>query len=346
MQVVRWKLSADQVVSKVFRVNTTTHHLQFSPDSGTTWIDSPALDPRTAAIYRMPALTGGSAQCDAAARMVAELKAVVDTAIAFDNSVRLATELLALISLSVPELASKLLALIFILVDVILALGASAIEGSFTSTVYNGILCILVDNIGTDGQMTDAQLSTITTDINAAYDGNVQAIWAAVSSAHGAVGWSNAGVVGVATGDCTTCQETCHQYNPPVVNRDYTNSVVPVNKLTGTYDTGYFAGGKTLPITKVRVTWTASGTGAITFQQLTVLLYTGTGVYETYTTSPTGTNVDTEITVANGHHFSRIYITWQTVWSGGGAYDVPHLIRLEYAGVATPFGWSHGENCS
>jgi len=239
MQVVRWKLTPDQLGSVTTRYNTTTHTVQFTPDGGTTWVDSPCLDPRSDAIYRAPALAGDDARCNAAARMTAELRAAVDTAIAFDNSVRLSSELFALIALAVPGLGT-IITIVTLIADVLLALGAAAIEGSFTDAVYDDILCVFYANIGTDGQMSDAQLTTILADIASGFDANVQAVFGAVSSAHGAVGWSNAGVRGTATGDCNDCGAWCLEWLPDD-GGEWTHHILAGG--LSTYAGGKFVGG-------------------------------------------------------------------------------------------------------
>lgn len=204
MQVVRRKLTPDDISPPGTRYDATCDCVQVTPDDGTTWNDAPGLDPRFGDAYRAPALTGGSAQCDAAARMVAYLHNAVDLAIAFDNSVRLAGELFALFSLAVPGLG-VIVAIVSLIVDVLLAIGGSVIDEAFSSTVYDDLLCVFLANIDADGQMSDSQLSDIYDAVAAGFDSTVQAVFGTISSGLGPVGWSNAGVKGTETGDCTSC---------------------------------------------------------------------------------------------------------------------------------------------
>jgi len=215
MQIVRKKLTATEITPPNVRWDDTCECVQQTFDGGVTWVDAPGLDPRSSDTYRAPPLESDDLQCDAAANMVAYLHTAVDMAIAFDSSVRLATELLALLGFSLGPAVGAIVAVILLIADVLLALGAEAIDGAFTESVYDDLLCVFYNNIDADGQMSDAQLSDIYTAVAAGFDSNVQVVFGAISSGLGPVGWSNFGAKGTHTGDCTACAGCpgCFEWN-------------------------------------------------------------------------------------------------------------------------------------
>lgn len=205
MQIVRKKLSADEITPPGTRYDPECDCVQQSPDGGTTWNDAPGLDPRSSSSFRLPPTTVDDPQCNAAANMVAKLRFFVDTDLASASIAGVASSLFAAISLFLPGVGIIVEA-ILIAVDVILGIGAGEIAAAFTETVYDDFLCVFYCNIDADGQMSDAQLADIYTAVAATFDATVQAVFGAHSSTMGPVGWSNAGVRGESTdADCSAC---------------------------------------------------------------------------------------------------------------------------------------------
>lgn len=203
--IVRKKLSADQISPAGTRYNADCDCVQQTPDDGTTWVDAPGLDPRTAPGFRLPATTVDDPQCNAAANMVAKLRFFVETDLASATMWGLASALLAGILLFVPGVGIIVNA-ILIAADVILSIGSGAIAGAFTEGVYDDFLCVFYCNIDADGQMSDSQLAAIYAKVATDFDSVVQAVFGAHSSTMGPVGWSNAGVRGESEdADCSAC---------------------------------------------------------------------------------------------------------------------------------------------
>ena len=80
MDIIRKELAAGQLYPIDLRYNDATDAVQYTPDGGTTWIDSPQNDPRLNNHYPPPATD--DPQCDGAARMTGLL---YDYAISIDN---------------------------------------------------------------------------------------------------------------------------------------------------------------------------------------------------------------------------------------------------------------------
>jgi len=204
MEIVRLKLTPDVVTPPSQRWDEISDEVQITPDGGATWYPDPALDPRTSSVYRQPERTGTDPKCDAATDMALTLQALVNTTIDTIGTVQTANAILAIIVVFTPGFG-WLVRLVLALVEAILAIGSTVIDAAFTQAVYDDFVCLFYDNIGADGQMSDAQLADLYDDVAATQDATVQAVFGYFSSMIGAVGWSNAGAVGENVGDCDSC---------------------------------------------------------------------------------------------------------------------------------------------
>lgn len=210
MAVIRKRLSQEEIYPANQRYNPDTDTVQFSPDGGTTWVDTPDLDPRHSNAMRFPARTGGTAQCDAAANMVKWIHDFIDATVA---ALLLAAEVFQIVNLALEffDLIFAVPAIVDLLLefaDIAVGVGGFALDGAFSSTVYDALLCIFFCDIGSDGQVSAAQLATIESDIEASSDINTTArlVLDAIFAAQGEVGLSNAGTKTLVSGDCSTCE--------------------------------------------------------------------------------------------------------------------------------------------
>lgn len=204
MKIVRMKLTPDDLGDPNIRYNDTTHTTQFSPDGGTTWTDAPTLDARHANTFRKPTLTGSDIRCRAAANMIAAVKARNDAFISSTGQAGLLTEALA-VTLLIGLGAGWILALIVETIAALELISSAVVNAAFTSGVYADLECIFFCNIGIDGSMTAAQATTIQSAIASAHAGTVSDVMALYFTEWGEVGFSNAGTVGSAAADCSSC---------------------------------------------------------------------------------------------------------------------------------------------
>lgn len=213
MQIVRKKLSATEITPPNIRYNPDCDCVEQTWDGGTTWTPTPGSDPRISPAFRAPARTGDDPQCNAAANMVAALRDMVDGDVAADNSLALATLLLGTALLFVP-VAGWIADAFLLVADAIILLDQATIEAAFTSTVYDSLLCTFFDHMDADGQMSDEQLTAFLEDVFTNYDFTVYSVISAHSDSLGAVGWSNMGALGTATGaDCAACGGWCYEWS-------------------------------------------------------------------------------------------------------------------------------------
>lgn len=215
MEIVRVKLTADDVNPPGTRYNPDCDCVQTTVDGGTTWTENPGADPRTNDAYRLPPRTGSDPKCDAAEAMTQHFKAQVDQflaasdAVAFVNAIiQIAGVFFGLIGL----FASK----IFLIFEALLTIGAIAIDAAMTDDVYDQIKCILYCHLDADGQMTTAGLAAAQSDIDDQIGGTPNIVFDLFAGLWGAVEWSNAGAVGEYTGECDDCSCTfCYEWSTP-----------------------------------------------------------------------------------------------------------------------------------
>lgn len=206
VDVIRGRLSEEDVTPPNIRYNPDTDTVQFSPDGGVTWNDAEGQDPRRAPAFLKPPLTGSDLQCDAAANMTAWLKAFLDEIIAdleFIGTVGLVVST----AINFWALLFEPVAIIELIAEAattIGGVGSSALDAAFSSETYDLILCIFFCDIGTDGQVSEEQFTQIQTDMSA-LNATAQIVMALILGAQGRIGLSNAGAIGSETGDCDDC---------------------------------------------------------------------------------------------------------------------------------------------
>lgn len=204
MKIVRKQLTTTEIQPAGTRWNAGTDTVQTTPDGGATWNNAPGLDPRHADNYRLPPLTGGSAQCDAAARMAAYVNVQVDNFLNAGSLAQAATGALGVLLLLFGG-AGIIIDAILAAMDVLITIGATAISSAFNVTTYENLKCTFFCHIGADGQMTAAQLAAFQNDVFLHYSSTVYSTMVTIGSFTGEVQYSNAGVERSETGDCSAC---------------------------------------------------------------------------------------------------------------------------------------------
>jgi len=203
MFAIRKRLSATEGQPTDTRYNADCDCAETSTDGGTTWTQNDGADPRINPAYLRPPLSGAAA-CQAADGMVVKMQEYVTGATIITGLPALATFILGGMVFLIP--LSWLFALALALAGTILTIGASAIATAFTEGVWDEIRCIIFCNVGSDGQVSTAQLDAIYDQISADIgDGTVTTIVGQIFQAWGYVGMSNAGTYGDPEADCSEC---------------------------------------------------------------------------------------------------------------------------------------------
>lgn len=202
IQIVRKKLSADEVGGANTRYDDDCDCTQTTPDGGTTWIDNPGIDPRHSPALQMPPRTTSDPQCDAAANMRHQLEKFINTIVTVASQGAGASQILGVLAFFMPEIAILWL-LATEIVGGLLSVGQSVINAAFTTPVYDQLEQIFYCNISSDGTCSAEQLAAIESDIGSIIGGVVQVVMAAYLTLTGEVGLTNSGAVGDEVGDCS-----------------------------------------------------------------------------------------------------------------------------------------------
>lgn len=208
MEIIRGRLSAQDVVNSNVRYNPDGDEIEYTPDGGTTWTPAPSLDIRHSPLFLKPPVTGSTKRCDAAANMTKWLKDFID-GILFDfEIVGTVTTIInsILLSLSVvTEGFTTFLALISEAAETISTIGGTALAIAFTSTEYDLLNCIFYCHADVDGRISADALIAVEDDITAQLNTTAALIVNTILFIQGEIGLSNAGSIGAQTGDCDAC---------------------------------------------------------------------------------------------------------------------------------------------
>jgi len=204
IQIVRKKLDPAEVGGANTRYDDDCDCTQTTPDGGTTWIDNPGIDPRHSPALQMPARTSSDPRCDAAHSMRVQLERFINTVVTVATQGAGASAILGVLAVFMPEVAILWL-LCTEIIGGLLSLGQSTINAAFTTPIYDQLECIFYCHIGADGVCSAGQLAAIEAQIGTDIGGVVQVVMAAYLTLTGEVGFTNSGVVGGDTGDCSGC---------------------------------------------------------------------------------------------------------------------------------------------
>lgn len=185
-------------------------------DGGETYFENPEADPRHGAVFAYPPIDADDPRCQAAANMVRFISDLLDQVVLIVDTAGTAEGLVAIILPFVLELGpfGILIDLVLGLAFVLFSAGATAISAAFTSTVYDQLTCIFDCHVSPDGTVTAAQLALIQADIASQIGGLVQTVLDAMFFLMGEKGLSNAGTLGAAPADCSSCDcEWCYTFD-------------------------------------------------------------------------------------------------------------------------------------
>jgi hypothetical protein len=337
MEIIRKELTPNELFPSNLRYNSGSDQVQQTLDGGSTWVNSPADDPRHNPANLVPLRTTGSVQCDSAAAMTAQFKRYVDQAITDLTVAEYLTDAAGILGGVFLELGI-LFDIVAYAFSAIFSIGASTLTSDFTPTVYQTITNILFCDIGADGSVSASQLVRINADILAQLGGTVSLVWNYVMTSEGEVGLQNAGTIGSVTGSCsgTGCEYglvldfTIDKYGGQSANVD-----VGVLLSRGQYIPGYG--------------WVQTDSGSTSLLQLFVHLLGTSGdylideieVYADGTLTPYATNGQTVAYYDHAHLYTtgttviaRTSVSGDTSFGGAGAFTMQGLVALNFSNAA------------
>lgn len=214
MRIIRKELAAAQLYPDNLRYDSATDTVQYSPDGGTTWIDSPQSDPRNA--QTLAPRPGVASPCDNAAAIIAVLQqletAIVAQLTAGTGALALGTGIVAIIALFVPYI-SLLYLLISTFATSLVALGAGAIDAAFTPTVWHDLECLIFDFLESGVPVSDTSLGLLEAQVTAQFDVVVAAVINGVLELMGGGGVNTIMSAASADAGCSDCQACAGTYD-------------------------------------------------------------------------------------------------------------------------------------
>lgn len=203
MKVIRKRLYESEGLSPWVRWDETCECVQTL--FGDTWVDTPLADPRFNPGNVAPANTESDPRCAAAAGMRQKVEDIMDAFFLADALIDAANSVLAVITITLPGVG-LIWRVIFAVCEALYAIGTAALVAAFTESAYDELQCIFYDNIGTDGLMSESQLSDINTQICEEMDITICAAMGLILNMLGWVGMSNAGsMFADSAADCSDC---------------------------------------------------------------------------------------------------------------------------------------------
>jgi len=358
MKVVRKLLTPDELSPANIRYDADCNCIQQTYDGGETWVDNPGADPRHSDTYRIPPIVADDPKCQAAANMTQFTRDTINRFLIATGVAQAATSLLDLWLVAVGPVG-WVIDLIIIACEGLFAIGTSAIAIAFSDDIYNQLECIFYNNIGDDGQVSAAQLDTISADISAIGDSVVNDVMAFLLNTWGEIGLSNAGAKGDAAADCGRCQGHCFVLDFTLT--DGTDLGVYASGGSGTWESGVgwkgnAAGsdfsnitlvwpfGVTLVCQYIEMTFTKTTGGGVDdvnrFYALNPVIAYNNTVVGSETTNPSGTNV-TKLLETSDDELAGLSCDINN-GTGGSTLCVASRFVVHYTGDI-PDGWS--DNC-
>lgn len=205
VEVIKSYLTVNDVIPPNVRYTDDDPPIFQTTADGTTWVDSPAADPRYNTIYQFPALTPYSGiECDAATRIIAQLQDTLDHFLESATTAQFATIVIqGLLLLLGP--AGWLIDAIVLAGEGLTIIGTTNIEDAFTDEVWDDLTCILQCFMSDDATITLESSLLAWEAMKAAHPGVVANVLGELQYFYGNVLFSNAAIERTETGDCSEC---------------------------------------------------------------------------------------------------------------------------------------------
>jgi len=167
VDVIRGRLSEEDVIPPNIRYNPETDTVQFTPDGGTTWNDDTAGDVRTPVPQYPPFLPPETTddKCTYADSVVQLFKQgvidVLEEAATVQEIIAIITGILAGVLGFAGGVLTFVGAVIAVVANAIFSIGVSAVQAAYTETFWDDLRCLIYNNINADGSFSQTQLDLI-----------------------------------------------------------------------------------------------------------------------------------------------------------------------------------------
>lgn len=207
---IRKELRADEVYPDNVRYNPTLHRVEYSPDGGTTWVASPASDPRNMTL--LPPQTGSGANCNSAASQRAYMtrwRTVFDVIGAVGSTALTMGSLIVGVLGGLPGPWGLIFDVAVGVGSVAIAAGKPAVATALDDTNLDLVECVIYCHLSPTNQLDDSRLALVQSDISTLIGGTSATILNALLGLQGSGGINNAMALKLATDDCSDCA-TCN----------------------------------------------------------------------------------------------------------------------------------------
>lgn len=335
MKIIRGKLTPDDLSPPSLRYNSDCDCIQFTPDNGTTWVNDPSDDPRSAPKFLMPPLTGSDIPCRAAANMVEQIQNTFGAISTATSAIQIAGGLLGILLVLLVG-AGILFDIVLAVAEAISSITLTVIEAAFTAEVYDEIRCILYCHLDASGRISDTGLTAAQAEIDTACGSTVGDVFALFIQMWGVNGFNNAGAMGDAPHDCSECSACTWCYEWP------DEASLLADGWTHADDTAisdFWAADFIVEITKISFGFTWNG-GAASGSAIAIW---GAGDFtnELAFAAPL-TGVGSPFEWTGDESVTGISFGLNTGTSGGGEV---HVTTLHLEGIGNRPAFTHGEEC-
>jgi len=285
MEIVRLKLTPDDISPPNIRYDETADTTQITNDGGTTWVDVPEIDPRS--VNQFDPLSGATASCDAAARIVAALQDLVASILLAGDEVSQAAMLAILFGwLAVFGLFAVLVALLALVAAAIIAVGFAAFEAAFLNFDWDELTCIISCYVNAQGRLDQNALTDLETHVSGRYDGTQAQLINLFLSTAGFGGLNAFAASRSETGDCGACDSCtwCWEWDEAEIY-DVAGSFLVNEDVVGLYTVVDAMFEANIRVTRIEFDFAYTPSGGATFVD------GGGGIYnETYPSDPLASN--------------------------------------------------------
>lgn len=187
------------------RYNEETGLIEASFDGGETYEPSPELDPRRVNAHVPP--TGTNVRCNAAERIAAQIRIIVEALIEAIQGGALAADIGALIVLLMALFGAfaVLLALAVALGAVLLSIGYVDLYNSFASFNWVTFKCLILKHMPSNGALTQARLDALYAEVGTTYSGTQKTVLQGILAFAGYGGLNGMSATGTEVGNCVPC---------------------------------------------------------------------------------------------------------------------------------------------
>lgn len=203
-QVLRKRLWEQEIIGDTIRYYDGEWQT-YDPYAG-EWIDNPLADPRTLAMWRLPAGGGSDIKCESAANLRAKFEAMINAFLLATSIIDACNAIVGIVLVFFPP-ARLLWVIIIAIVEALYAIGVATINAAFNFGAYDELQCIIFDEIGSDGQITDAIKDAIYARIEDEMTFVQFAVLSLLITALGTVGMNNAAQLRDEAADCDSCPQ-------------------------------------------------------------------------------------------------------------------------------------------